>query len=88
MTSSVARLTDWLSGLKLHVKPTLKINGPIYTSAILAVDFGSPIEPVRLTSEQAHDLAYLIKAATTEITGRRSVRVNHDTNNGIYWTSI
>lgn len=68
--------------------PSLKVNGSGYTTAVIAVDFGSPKDSIKLTPEQSSDLHNRMKDATTALTGRRNVRVQFDHNNGMHWTSI
>jgi len=84
----IAEMNRFLNGMKLHVTPSLKVNGSAFPQAVIAVDFGVPLEPVKLTTEQNAEVGYRMKELTTALTGRRSVRVNYDNSNGIYWTNV
>ena len=84
---SIDNFKNWLAGFPVG-QPTAKINGSAFAAAVVAVDFGSPKEPVKLTSEQNQELHARVKELTTALTGRRNVRVQFDHNNGVYWSSI
>ncbi len=79
---------SWLGTLSVPVKPTLKVNGNAFPAVVLAVDFGTPLEPFRLSSEQSSELSRRMKELTTNVTGRSPVRINNDHSNGVYWTSV
>lgn len=83
-------LEDWLAAQGFSVNPTVKVNGPSTEAAILAVDFGSPIDgPVRLTAEQTDELTNRMKRLASDFySGDVSVRVSYDQSNGIYWASL
>jgi hypothetical protein len=85
---NIDNFRQWLVALPVNYKPSLKVNGNGYSTAVVVVDFGTPKEGVRLTSEQNSELGARMKELTTTLTGRRSVRVGYDNNAGVYWTSI
>ena len=84
---SIDNFKNWLGSFPVG-KPSAKVNGSAFAAAVVAVDFGTPLEPIRLTAGQNHDLHAKMKELTTALTGRRNVRVQFDHNNGVYWTSI
>lgn len=84
---SIENFQNWLTEFPVG-RPSLKVNGSSFTTAVIAVDFGSPLEPIKLTSEQNSELHSRMKELTTALTGRRTVRVNFDHNNGVYFTNI
>lgn len=86
--SATNNLVSWLAEQKFPINPAVKVNGSSFPNVVLVVDFGSPLEPVRLTSEQGNDLSHLIKESVTAITGKRNVRINFDNNNGVFWASV
>lgn len=84
-----APLREWLASLDLPVKPVVHINGYAFTSAVLTVDFGSPLKPVKLAYEQSQELMDRMRKLTKEIIGREvNVRISHDGPNGVYWASV
>jgi hypothetical protein len=84
---SIDNFKNWLAGFPVG-KPSVKVNGSAFAFAVVAVDFGTPLEPVKLNGEQNQELQAKMKELTTALTGRRNVRVNFDHNNGVYWSSI
>jgi hypothetical protein len=81
-------LRAWLQTLDLPFKPGLHINGLPFTSALVAVDFGQPLEPIRITPEQKLELLERIRKLTCIVLDRETyVNVEND-NNGIYWSSV
>ena len=83
-------IRDWLESLELEVKPTVHINGHAYTSALVTVDFGSPLKPVKLTPEQNGELTDRLRMLAKDIVGRENanIRISHDGQNGIFWASV
>ncbi len=80
-------LKNWLVALDTgDVKPSIHINSG-YNLAVIVVDFGSPVEPIKLNSDQFTEFSKLVKAATKEVINKdTSVRLSVD--NGVHWTSI
>lgn len=88
-TADVSSLKEWLASLDLPVKPAIHINGHAFTSAVLTVDFGSPLKPVKLSFEQNQELMERMRKLTRDVLGREgNVRISHDAPNGIYWASV
>jgi hypothetical protein len=88
--NSSQEVRKFLTTLEVEVAPHLHINGPHFNTAVLVVDFGTPLKPIKLTGEQTQDLTARMRKLTRELLGSRDVtiRVNNDYHNGIYWTSI
>jgi hypothetical protein len=85
----VASFKNWLDGLDPLIKPKIHINGHTFTSAVLAVDFGQPLRPLKLSFEQNHEMLERMRKLTKEVVGRDTVvRISHDGPAGIYWASI
>lgn len=80
----------WLAGLGLVSVPALHVNGVNHSMAVLTVDFGTPLEESnKLSTEQGADLVGKMKALTrTFFKNEVNVRVQSDTNNGVWWTSV
>lgn len=89
-SSSRAELESFLSSLDLPNKPSVHVNGREHPTALVVVDFGAPLEPVRLNSEQSQELAgKLRKFARDLITKEVNIRVSSDNYSGVvYWASI
>lgn len=83
-------LRNWLSELNLGIVPTVHVNGPQHSSAVITVDFGSPIPSIRLSSEQSQELNSRLRRLTKELYSRDdvNVRVSSDNQNGVYWSSV
>lgn len=82
-------LRKWLATLNVNVKPTVHVNGPSQEAAILTVDFGAPISPVRLSGEQSLELTSQMKKLAAEFySGDVNIRVSNDSQHGIYWASL
>lgn len=83
-------LRKFLATLDTGVDPDLHINGPHFGAAVVVIDFGTPLKPVKLTGEQAQELTARLRKLTLELSGNRhvNIRVNNDYQNGIYWSSI
>jgi len=82
-------LKTWLSNLEMGGKNPVHINGHHYPTAVVTVDLGLPVKGNKLTSDQSNELNQRLKKLTREVIGKDvAVRVNSDSNNGIYWTSV
>ena len=79
----------WLAGLDM-INPTVHVNGAPFTSAVMAVDFGTPLTEQKLTSDQSAELVAKMRSATKSLFQDKeiNVRVQNDTSNGIWWTSV
>lgn len=86
--SAVTELRTWLHALDLPFKPGLHINGLPWSEAMLAVDFGQPIEPIRISTEEKEELIGKMRSATCALLGRQTVVDVQNDRNGIYWTAI
>jgi hypothetical protein len=89
--TDVEDFKSWLAGLSSA--PKLHINGPEYISAVLTVDFGTPLEEkekTNLTSEQNAELVSKMKLTTRGLFNKPdlNVRVQSDSNTGIWWTTV
>jgi hypothetical protein len=79
----------WLK--TLPTAPKLHVNGAEYSAAIISIDFGTPLEEApKMTTEQNAELVAKMKSSTRFLYNKpdMNVRVQSDTNNGIWWTSI
>lgn len=87
---NLSAFQDWLAGLDLGYNPTIHINGPQYPQAVLVVDFGQPLQPVKLTNEQTHELLDHMRTAAGEVVGKEpaAIHVNYDQSNGVYWAYV
>jgi hypothetical protein len=67
------------------------INGISHPSAVVVVDFGTPLtDPVKLTPEQTAELISQVRSATKMLYRDRdvSVRVQSDPSAGVWWSSV
>ena len=80
---------QWLSSLNL-INPTLHVNGIQYASAVLTVDFGTPLVEQKLTPEQNVELMTRMRNTTKSLSPDKevNVRIQTDPMNGVWWTSI
>lgn len=78
----------WLENLE--TRPILHVNGPNYNSAVVTVDFGTPLEEDKMTSELAGELVTRLRSLTRNLCkgNDSNIRVQNDTGNGIWWSSI
>lgn len=83
-------LESYLNTLKLKAKPGIHVNGKDHPMALVVVDFGTPIESVRLTSEQSQELASKLRKYARELVSKdANIRVSSDHYSGlIYWASF
>lgn len=86
----LAEFNTFLSTIECEVKPTIHVNGSAHSSAIVTVDFGSPIEQFRLTSDDNADVTERLRHLARTIVARDTVniRISYDAPNGIFWASI
>lgn len=86
--SEIEDFKVWLGNLPST--PKLHVNGADYTSAVLTVDFGTPLEELpKLTNEQNAELVAKMKASTRSLFNKPdlNVRIQSDNNNGIWWAT-
>lgn len=89
--SEIDEFRVWLENLGFHSAPKVHVNGAIYTTAVIVVDFGTPLaEPVKLTPEQSAELIGHIRSNTKSLfrDGDIVVRVQNDSNTGIWWSNV
>jgi len=86
----LAEFRAWLANLDPTIAPSLHINGPAYQNAVLVVDFGQPLKPLRLTTEQSSELVTRIREAVRLLVGRETspVRVHTDSQTGVWHASL
>lgn len=80
---------QWLADLES--RPRLHVNGPVFSTAVITVDFGTPLEENKLSQELAGELTNRMRLVTKVLCKEKdaaSVRVQNDTSNGIWWSSI
>jgi len=79
---------QWLTGLEM-TNPTLHVNGSAYTTAVMTVDFGTPLVEQKLSPEQSAELVARMRAATKSLyPGDPNVQVQSDAANGVWWTAV
>lgn len=82
-------LVDLVNSFGLHVNPVVHYNGPSPEAAIMVVDFGSPLVPVRLTNEQSAEMAAVMRRLTKELYQNEvNVRIGTDHQSGVHWTAL
>lgn len=89
-SSSRYELESFLHSLDLPNRPSIHVNGKEHPTALVVVDFGAPLDPVRLNSELSQELAGRIRRFARDLlTKEASIRVSSDNYNGVvYWASI
>lgn len=89
-TVELKDLETWLATLSLgSAKPSVKVNGSHYPTAVVVVDLGQPLKQVRLNSEQSSELGARLRRTAREVIGRdASIRVSTDNGHGIVWASV
>jgi hypothetical protein len=92
LTHALDDLQAWLQTLHPAIKPSVHVNGKDYPACVLTVDFGTPLEPFELNSDQATELPKKIRAAVREIFVHKDipdneVRIWNDAN-GVWWSGI
>lgn len=79
----------WLASMGAATAPTLHVNGTSYGSAVLTVDFGTPLQKYEITPEQNAELVSRMRKATRDLYGSDvNVRVSNDSSNGVWWASV
>jgi len=79
----------WLADLEGH--PLLHVNGPAFATAVLTVDFGTPLEECKISPEASGELTNRMRLVTKILCKEKdasNVRVQTDTSNGIWWASV
>lgn len=89
-STSLTDLENFLGTLKLKAKPGIHVNGKDHPMALVVVDFGTPVESVRLTSEQSQELASKLRKYARDLVSKdANIRVMSDHYSGlIYWASF
>lgn len=89
-SSSRADLEAFLSSLDLPNAPSIHVNGKEHPTALVVVDFGAPLDPVRLGSELSQELQNKLKRFSADLLNKpATIRVNTDNYNGVvFWSSI
>ena len=89
-TAEINDLKTWLAGIELGaVRPSVHVNGHQHPSALVVVDIGSPLKPVRLSSDQLAELGQRLRRVAKEVLNRdANVRVSADHSHGIHWVSL
>jgi hypothetical protein len=87
--SSRIDLENFLNDLQLHVKPAIHVNGKDHPTALVVVDFGAPLQQVKLSTEQSQDLtAKLRKFARDVAVKDANIRISSDNYLGlVFWAS-
>lgn len=85
----VKDLEDYLTSLELHVKPTIHINGHMHPTAILTVDFGTPLKPIKISNDQIVEMTGKMKKLTREVLGKDvNISVMPDQANGVFYAKL
>jgi len=88
-TDELSEFKAWLTSLELGINPHVHINGPSFLSCVLVVDFGTPLEGIKMSSERSAELFAKMKNITKTVMNKEvKVSVMNDHNNGIWWTSV
>jgi hypothetical protein len=85
-----SNLHAYLRDLGLPVQPTIHINGPAFASAVVVVDFGQPLEPIKLTDDENAEVTEYLRQLTRTVIGKNiNLPVEVDTKNGlVYWSKL
>lgn len=89
--SEIDEFRVWLEGLGFQSAPKVHVNGTGYTTAVVVVDFGTPlVEATKLTPEQSAELIGYIRSNTKALFRDREVvvRVQNDPNTGVWWSNV
>ncbi len=80
----------WLNTLDLGITPSVHVNGASFPTCVLAVDFGTPKKPFKLTADQSTELVSRMRLITKTVMTRGDVKVGvlNDHSTGVWWTSI
>jgi hypothetical protein len=78
----------WLASLE--GRPILHVNGSAYSMAVLTVDFGTPLQEIKIDQDLSGELTTRMRAATRSLCkgNDANIRIQTDTSNGIWFTSI
>ena len=89
-TGDLVEFKTFLSTIDCEVNPTVHVNGSAYSSAIVTVDFGSPVNQFRLTSDDNAEVTERLRYLARVVVGREaaSIRISNDGPNGIFWASL
>jgi hypothetical protein len=87
--STRSDLENFLAGLELANKPVIHVNGKEHPTAVVVVDFGSPLTQVKLTPEQNQELAGKLRKFARELVNKdANLRISSDNYLGlIFWAS-
>lgn len=79
----------WLTNIGMQ-NPVLHVNGIAHGTAVLTVDFGTPLVEQKLDSDQNAELVNRMRMATKSLYHDKdvNVRVQNDTFYGVWWTSV
>lgn len=84
----IAPVAEYLASLDLGVTPTIHVNGHSFQMALVTVDFGQPLKPIKLSAEQNQEFTDRLRKLARDIIGRDAVRVSHDLTGGlVYYAS-
>jgi hypothetical protein len=84
-----SELATFLETINVGVTPTIHVNGTSNPTAVITVDFGSPIQSVRLSQDQVQDLMTRMRKTSREMFSHEvNIRVSSDHQNGIFWASV
>jgi len=83
-------LITYLNSLDLGVTPTVKVNGHNYSMALVTVDFGTPLKPVKFSAEESQEFTDRLRKLAKDVIGRDNVniRISNDSQNGVFWASV
>lgn len=88
-------LEAFLESLNVEFTPAIHVNGKDHPSAVVLVDFGAPLQSVRLSPEQHQELAGKLRKFTKELVAKKdrqedpNVRVSSDNYLGlVFWSSV
>lgn len=84
-TSSLQSFIDTLG----VIRPSIHVNGTNHPTAVVTIDLGAPLNPTRLSQEQAQELIARLRKLTREFyKDEVNIRVSSDHHNGIFWSSV
>jgi hypothetical protein len=86
--ADTSSLQSYLETLNV-IRPSIHVNGPAHSTAVVTVDLGAPLNPTRLSQEQAQELISRLRRVTRELyKDDVNIRVSSDHHNGIFWSSV
>jgi hypothetical protein len=84
-----SELRSWLDSQAFPVFPSITVNGTNHPTAVITVDFGSPIVALRLSTDQAEKLHARLRSLTRDLYSNEvNVRVSSDPQNGVFWSTV